>query len=148
MVQEWSILMKTMINNDTQLTIDENIFDRVNKVVKENEKISDEKVINLMLTDSEQIQALNKKFRGNDKRTDVLSFPSELDFIPDLGDIIIDVEIANMQKGDRTLQQELQFLYLHGLLHLLGYDHLAKKEKEIMKSKEIKYWKLINGGFK
>ena len=57
----------------------------------------------------------------------------------DLGDIIIDTTIADEQKENRTLILELQELFLHGLLHLLGYDHLSAAQDAIMKEKEEIY---------
>jgi probable rRNA maturation factor len=72
---------------------------------------------------------LNNFFRGNDWTTDVLSFPHEADkFDPDtsnLGDIVISAEQAARQAEENglTLENEIQQLILHGLLHLCGYDH-------------------------
>lgn len=70
-----------------------------------------------------RIQELNRDYRGYDKPTDVLSFPADQ---PDyLGDIVISVETAHRQAHRRgsNLRRELKVLTLHGLLHLLGYDH-------------------------
>ena len=67
---------------------------------------------------------LNRTFRGIDRPTDVLSFPSD-DVGPNLGDVAVSVETARVQaKQNRlTLEQEIAQLILHGLLHLCGYDH-------------------------
>jgi probable rRNA maturation factor len=73
-----------------------------------------------------QIRTLNRKFRGIDKATDVLSFPAdeELDE-SNLGDIAVSVETAAMQAKENglTFDKEIAQLILHGLLHLSGYDH-------------------------
>lgn len=69
----------------------------------------------------------NRQFRGEDRATDVLSFPNQEDDGEDepyLGDILICVDAAARQQR-KTLLEELQALSLHGLLHLLGYDHEA-----------------------
>jgi probable rRNA maturation factor len=72
---------------------------------------------------------LNRTFRGYDRPTDVLSFPAHAGDFPDeadyLGDIVISIETARRQARRRgsTLPRELRVLALHGLLHLLGYDH-------------------------
>ncbi len=69
----------------------------------------------------------NREFRGEDNSTDVLSFPNEEgngEEEPYLGDILICVDAASRQQR-KTLLAELQVLSLHGLLHLLGYDHQA-----------------------
>jgi len=77
----------------------------------------------LVLTDNKEIHALNKNFRNKDKPTDVLSFPSSLENY--LGDLIISVETASVQAKEYecSLLDELTRLSVHGLLHLLGYDH-------------------------
>lgn len=69
-----------------------------------------------------KIRELNRQFRGIDKATDVLSFPSDG---PDLGDIAVSVDTAAAQAKDNGLKldEEIAQLILHGLLHLSGYDH-------------------------
>ena len=67
----------------------------------------------------------NRQFRGQNRATDVLSFPDEREDGEEdsyLGDILISVEAADRQRN-KTLLEELKLLSLHGLLHLLGYDH-------------------------
>jgi|JI10StandDraft_1071094.scaffolds.fasta_scaffold183085_2 probable rRNA maturation factor len=70
------------------------------------------------------LHRLNRDYRFKDKPTDVLSFPSE-DGDLGLGDVVISVETArtNAKRYRRTLDRELEILALHGLLHVLGYDH-------------------------
>ena len=87
----------------------------------------------------EKIKQLNKEYRNVDKVTDVLSFPlmTEDDFnddFIDLGDIVICKEVAKLQakKYNHSYIREVCFLSLHGLLHLLGYDHIEKDEEKIM----------------
>lgn len=82
----------------------------------------------LVLVGDRRIHALNREFRGYDKPTDVLSFPCRPDDTEGesyLGDIVISVETARRQAVAHRvgLVRELQVLALHGLLHLLGYDH-------------------------
>ena len=89
--------------------------------------------INLRFTDDEEIQALNRQFRHQDKPTDVLSFAALEDDFPNLedmdaialGDIIISMETASRQAKleHHSLEIELAWLASHGLLHLLGWDH-------------------------
>ena len=69
------------------------------------------------------ISRLNGRFRGNERPTDVLSFPSEAP--PHLGDVIIARGVAKRQaaRAGHSMATELRVLALHGLLHLLGYDH-------------------------
>jgi probable rRNA maturation factor len=94
--------------------------------------------LSLRITDNEELFALNLQFRGIKKTTDVLSFPA--DFMdPDLesrylGDVVISYPQAaeQAQKRGHGVEAELQLLVIHGVLHLLGYDHGNKKEKEEM----------------
>jgi probable rRNA maturation factor len=78
----------------------------------------------LVLTGDRPVRALNARYRGKDKPTDVLSFPAG-GGEAGLGDIVISVETAerNARALGRTLPQELDVLALHGFLHVLGYDH-------------------------
>jgi probable rRNA maturation factor len=78
----------------------------------------------LVLTGDRMVQDLNRRYRGKDKPTDVLSFEGP-GGEHGLGDIVISVETAaaNARGLGRTLPQELDVLALHGFLHLLGYDH-------------------------
>ncbi len=108
------------------------------------EKIKEDltdKNIELIFTNSADIQEINKNFRGLDKPTDVLSFP--LDFMPNLplGSVVINVDFAkNMaEKLGHSVEDEITLLFIHGLLHLLGFDHeedsgqMRKKEEKIIK---------------
>ena len=92
----------------------------------------------IVFSDDAQLQALNLQFLGVDAPTDVLSFPGG-DTDPDsealyLGDVIISLSRAQAQAaaGGHTVQDELQLLVVHGLLHLLGHDHADEDEKERM----------------
>jgi probable rRNA maturation factor len=78
----------------------------------------------LVLTGDRAVRALNARYRGKDRPTDVLSFPGG-GAVAELGDIVISVETAerNARAQRRTLAQELDVLALHGFLHVLGYDH-------------------------
>ena len=86
-----------------------------------------------------RVRALNRQFRKKDKRTDVLSFPSEER--GDLGDVVIASGVAARQarEAGHPLATELRVLALHGLLHLLGYDHehddgrMARLERRLRK---------------
>ena len=93
--------------------------------------------ISLVFTDDEGIRTLNREFRQKDTATDVLSFPlyqAEEPLLPhtSLGDIVISVErMAEQAKAYGPSQdRELSFLFVHGLLHLLGYDHELSPAEE------------------
>lgn len=98
-------------------------------------------VFNVIIIDNAEIHEINKTYRGIDRETDVISFALEDDdtFIelPDiriLGDIYISLDKAREQASNynHSLKRELAFLMIHGLLHLLGYDHMNKDDEEIM----------------
>jgi probable rRNA maturation factor len=95
--------------------------------------------LSVLLTDDAEIQVMNRDYRGEDRPTDVLSFPAGDEMTPPelagyLGDIAISVETAveQAEKSGHNMLDELQLLAVHGTLHLLGYDHLEPEEKEEM----------------
>jgi probable rRNA maturation factor len=109
----------------------------------------DEVELSLVLCDDARIQALNRDYRGKDAPTDVLSFSmregeeAEADD-PVLGDLVISLDTAARQASElgHTLEDELRVLTIHGLLHLLGYDHergeaeaqeMAARERDLLK---------------
>lgn len=104
------------------------------------------KELSLAIVDDAAIKQLNANYRGKDSVTDVLSFSIDAPHLPFLGDIVIDIYQADRQKGFRTLAEELEQLFLHGLLHLYGFDHIAandKKNMEILERKIMKRYKEI-----
>lgn len=100
----------------------------------------DNAVFNVILVDSNTIKDINREYRGKDSVTDVISFALEDDktFIKTdiriLGDIYICVEKAISQSIEygHSFQREICFLSIHGLLHLLGYDHMNEEDEKIM----------------
>ena len=103
--------------------------------------------VSVTLTNNEYIHTLNKEYRGIDRPTDVLSFALNESEEPDmvdgpavnvLGDLIISVERAEEQAADygHSLRREVAFLTVHGMLHLLGYDHMEDEEREEMEAEQ------------
>ncbi|MGE5221052.1 MAG: rRNA maturation RNase YbeY, partial [Omnitrophica WOR_2 bacterium] len=94
--------------------------------------------LTILLTDDQQLQQLNQQFLGIDASTDVLSFPE--DYVdPDtgtryLGDILISYprSLEQARAGGHPVEAEIQLLVIHGVLHLLGYDHAETGEKDEM----------------
>ena len=100
--------------------------------------------LSLALVDNREIGKLNARYRRKNEPTDVLSFPSG-ERLPGgkvlLGDVVISVEKAEEQarKRRKTLEQEIESLLIHGILHLLGYDHeRSEKDAKIMRRMEEK----------
>jgi probable rRNA maturation factor len=103
--------------------------------------------VSVTLTNNEYIHTLNKEYRGIDRPTDVLSFALNESEEPEmvdgpavnvLGDLIISVERAEEQAADygHSLRREVAFLTVHGMLHLLGYDHMEDEEREEMEAEQ------------
>lgn len=98
--------------------------------------------VNLLITGSRELRAMNSRFRGKDKPTDVLSFSPVLGSDAFSGDIAICADIAarNARSLGHSPAEEVKILALHGLLHLAGYDHerdngeMARKEQGLRKS--------------
>ena len=100
---------------------------------------------NVIITDNKNIRDLNKKYRNIDKETDVISFALEDEEDENvylekriLGDIYISIDKAKEQSKEyeHSLTRELSFLAVHGLLHLLGYDHMNQKDEKVMFAKQ------------
>ncbi|HPL63395.1 MAG: rRNA maturation RNase YbeY [Syntrophales bacterium] len=108
--------------------------------------------ITVILLDDAGIRELNARHLDRDRPTNVISFPMQegehSDINPHiLGDIAISVETAerDASKGGLTLEQELDFLAIHGILHLLGYDHeKSKKEAKEMKEMERELFEAVH----
>ncbi|HOO58959.1 MAG TPA: rRNA maturation RNase YbeY [Candidatus Mcinerneyibacteriales bacterium] len=92
--------------------------------------------VDLYFTDDEEIRSLNKRYRERDKATDVLSFPLKDRWDSSLGEIIISLETADRQKEGQPLSDEVLQLFVHGLLHLLGYDHETEEDSGKMRPLE------------
>ena len=99
-----------------------------------------EGMVNVLLTSSAEMKSLNRRFRGIDKPTDVLSFPAEANVQKQVaGEIAISAEIAtrNARELGHSPAEEVKILVLHGVLHLRGYDHecdngqMARREKQL-----------------
>ena len=104
----------------------------------DHQQIEDSKSFSVVIETDQKLQELNKQFREIDSPTDVLSFPSE-EYDPDsgeiyIGDIIISYARAKQQaeEGGHSTIEEIQLLTIHGILHLLGYDHIEPDEKDEM----------------
>ena len=102
--------------------------------------------ITLILTDPENIQKINREYRHIDKVTDVISFAEidgeDFDYHDDdviyLGDIFINIERVKLQaeEYEHSIKREFVFLFIHGLLHCLGYDHMVKEDEIVMIEKQ------------
>ena len=108
-------------------------------------------IFTILLTNSSYMRNLNKKFRKINKSTDVLSFPyfskKDLNLIKEkkiyLGDIAISYEIINLRAKRKNFFIELDKVWIHGFLHLLGHDHIKDKDYFKMQKFEKRILKII-----
>ena len=102
------------------------------------------KELSLVLADNNFVQELNKQWRGKDKPTNVLSFPQDDDFM--LGDIILAYETVQdeAEAQGKRFEDHATHLIIHGLLHLLGHDHIEDDEAEVMEALEIEILGALN----
>lgn len=121
-----------------------NIYIELAKVAYNYLKLSDNYVISLILVNDEKIHEINLNYRHKDYATDVISFENEekelIDEYIELGDVFISVDKAIQQASDynHSIEREMAFLFVHGLLHCLGYDHLNQEdEEEMFKLQEV-----------
>ena len=127
-----------MINIESEFSIPDDLLKRAAQVVLQHESQSPDVDLSIVLTDNARLHELNLNYLGVDAPTDVLSFPaSETD--PEtgaryLGDILISIPRAQEQAdaAGHPLESEVQLLIVHGMLHLLGYDHAELDEKTRM----------------
>ncbi len=122
------------ITNKTEYRPDENMLETIAAELTDRD-------IELVFTDNAEIREINRETRGIDAPTDVLSFPLEkVPFAP-LGEIVISVEYAKQKASlyRNSLDDEIALLFIHGLLHLLGYDHendngeMRSREEELIR---------------
>lgn len=104
--------------------------------------IGESGIVEVLLTDDTEMQALNSKWRNKDKPTDVLSFPSDGADMPGmqkfLGDIALGLGVAktDADKLGRDFELHIMHLLVHGFLHLLGYDHMSAEDATLMEGLE------------
>lgn len=98
------------------------------------------KDIELLVVKNDEIKELNKEHRNIDKATDVLSFPLEYDFVNmPLGSIVISTDFVEEKAKEygHSFNEEFSLLFIHGLLHLLGYDHEVDNGEHRTKEEEL-----------
>ena len=125
------------------------IKDATKKTFKEVADISDHNLeLSILLTSDEKIKSLNKNYRNKNSSTNVLSFPMNImnhNNVMILGDIVISLDtiISESKKYKISKKKYLTKMTIHGLLHLLGYDHINNTDFKIMKTKERNILKKI-----
>ena len=145
-------MLITLENDQDKIVIDDALKSRLVAGLNAAARLhglTEQTEVDITIVDDEEIHRLNREYRDVDRPTDVLSFaldeggedePELLDAPEEhlLGDIIISVETAQRQGEEfgHGLTREVVYLAVHGLLHLLGYDHMTEEDKVIMRTKE------------
>jgi probable rRNA maturation factor len=126
-----------LANEQTQ-PVDETRLTALASHVLGQEDIDDEAELSLLLVNSGHMRQLNARFAGNDYSTDVLAFPMMEDDEDEeevvLGDVVLCPEVAarNAARLDHSVDTEIDVLLVHGMLHLLGYDHQSSQQRTRM----------------
>lgn len=144
-------MIVTLENNQEEIQVPEELEATLKKamdIVAEKENLRDNAEVDITLVNLDEIHELNKQYRGIDRPTDVLSFAlDEGDEEPEvedeevehlLGDVIICAQKA-VEQGEEFghgLTREMTYLAVHGMLHLLGYDHMEEEDKKVMRARE------------
>lgn len=141
--------MSVLVNNlQEKVTVNDDLtglLTRVAEAVLKKEGYGENTEVSLVFVDDQYIRSLNSKYRGVDSPTDVLSFAMlEGEDMPGqeeeliLGDVVISLETARRQADEygHSFQRETAYLTVHGVLHLLGYDHQEEEERAEMRRKE------------
>jgi probable rRNA maturation factor len=99
--------------------------------------------VNLLFTGDDEVADLNRRWRGKDGPTNVLSFPAPRNFVPDeealLGDIVLAAGVVAREAAEqsKSFADHTTHLIVHGVLHLLGFDHVNDDEAEAMEAREV-----------
>ena len=144
-------MIVTLENNQEEIQVPEELEATLKKamdIIARLEKLTDNTEVDITIVDNDEIHQLNRDYRGIDRPTDVLSFAlGEGDEEPEvedgeaehlLGDVIISAPRA-VEQGEEFghgLNREMTYLAVHGMLHLLGYDHMEEADKQVMRARE------------
>lgn len=134
--------MEIAVFNRTNENIDEfiKLFNKIAKSAEKKLELDTDYEISVTFVRSRTIHVINRDYRGIDRPTDVISFAIQddlEDFMEenkDLGDIFINIDYARKQakEYEHSYEREISFLFTHGLLHCLGYDHMKEDEAKVM----------------
>ncbi|EET21655.1 conserved hypothetical protein [Francisella philomiragia subsp. philomiragia ATCC 25015] len=134
-----------VINDDEHPIPNQDLLEKCFALVADKHNISQAEV-NLSIVSNQEIQQINKQFRHKDKPTNIISFEFEKpEGLPEdiadnfWGDIVIAPEVLKKEakEQNKNLDDHWQHIFIHGLLHLLGYDHIDDIEAEEMENLEI-----------
>jgi len=133
--------MNIKILNQSKIAISHELFENIFSLFIQKEDFDPKYVLDLLICGDTKMAQCNKRYTGIAKSTDILSF--SLDKLN--GSIIINLELVQKSRQKQTLQRALSSVFIHGLCHLLGFDHFTKVQKKEMNKKEKKYLEKICG---
>ncbi|MDK2952262.1 MAG: putative rRNA maturation factor [Kosmotogales bacterium] len=137
--------MTINLKNDTDREIDSKKTKiMIEKILDDFLKDSSEKTINLLLTNDGEMKKYNEKFRHKEGSTDILSFEYGLDQEV-IGEIIISLETIekNAKELNESFEEEFYYILIHGVLHVLGFDHIEDEEAEKMDEIQDEYFEKL-----
>lgn len=144
-------MIEILLANETEDELNpkfESVIEKSVNVVGEIMDLQGNWEVSVSIVTPEEIQVLNREYRGVDKVTDVLSFPMEFEMdlpIKPLGDIVINMGKIKSQalEFNHSEERELSYLTVHSMLHLLGFDHIDDEERKVMREKEKEIMKVL-----
>ena len=136
--------MSLEIEGFDDLIREEEIREYIQKVLEKEYESESPVYMSLLFTSNDEIQVINREYRDKDQPTDVISFAyhetDDFDIGPydTLGDIVISLErvVEQAKEYNHSAKRELYYVLTHGILHLLGYDHIEEEDKKEMRAKE------------
>jgi probable rRNA maturation factor len=144
-------------NNQTAVAINIQDIERIAQTILSALNYADYD-LGILITTNEEMHQYNKEYRQQDKPTDILSFPYHPDLMAgeridpeieedkNLGDIILAPQyiMDDLERWEQSFDTRIKVLLVHGILHLLGYDHIEDADYEVMKQKEEELFSLLN----
>lgn len=135
--------MEITLFNKTNADINEyqTLFEKIAESAENRLSLPDDYELSVTFVRSRTIHTINRDYRGIDRPTDVISFAIRDDLdedipeeIKDLGDIFINIDYARKQAVayEHSYKREIAFLFTHGMLHCLGYDHMKPEDEKVM----------------
>ena len=129
--------MNVFLANEQEVAVDEDRVTSLARHALSSEEVDDEAELSILLVTSDHIRQLNARFAGDDYATDVLAFPLMEGNDDDswlLGDVVVCPQVAseNAQRLGHGVTDEIDMVVVHGILHLLGYDHQGPEDRKRM----------------
>jgi len=135
-----------LIDNRSDEELPEEEYLALAAFVVDNESQSEDSELSISLVNQDEIHTLNREYRGIDAPTDVLAFENDGEL---LGDVVVCPTVAREHAGefDSSFESEMYLMLIHGILHLLGYDHIVDRDAELMEAREnelLELWKEVS----